>query len=346
MPERFEDDAAVPTPVRLMLCVVLALIAGHFTYLSQSAQPVPRDLAQVWFAARALLGGDNPYASIGPGRQFAFPYPLLYPLPAAVAAIPLAVLPMDVANVVFAGLVAAVFAWVLMRSGYGPLIGFFSASSYKAFYTVQWSPLFAAAVFLPPLAVFLIAKPTVGAAIFAARPSWWAIGGAIILSAVAFALQPSWVGDWLDAVESNRRAWAPASPYRAPIMFPGGVFVLACLARWRRPEARLVFVLACVPQTLSLYETVPLFLVPRRLWEALVLTVASYGTLLWVVAQLDAPNIPISLGLSGRAIVLAMYLPATLMILRRPNEGPVPEWLERRIASWPAWLRGRARVLT
>jgi hypothetical protein len=30
------------------------------------------------------------------------------------------------------------------------------------------------------------------------------------------------------------------------------------------------------------------------------------------------------------------------MILQRPNHGPVPAWIERRIAGWPDWLRGRA----
>jgi hypothetical protein len=35
-----------------------------------------------------------------------------------------------------------------------------------------------------------------------------------------------------------------------------------------------------------------------------------------------------------------MYPLATAMVLRRRNEGAVPMWLEKRIALWPAWLRG------
>ena len=45
---------------------------------------------------------------------------------------------------------------------------------------------------------------------------------------------------------------------------------------------------------------------------------------------------------NGLAIVIAMYLPALWMVLRRPNEGVVPVWLERASAALPAWLRGRA----
>ena len=49
--------------------------------------------------------------------------------------------------------------------------------------------------------------------------------------------------------------------------------------------------------------------------------------------------------LFGTAIVACMYVPATIMVLLRPNEGAIPEWLERRIARWPLWLRGRESVL-
>jgi hypothetical protein len=38
---------------------------------------------------------------------------------------------------------------------------------------------------------------------------------------------------------------------------------------------------------------------------------------------------------------LLLYVPLTLMVLKRPNAGPMPLWIERRVASWPAWLRGR-----
>jgi hypothetical protein len=47
---------------------------------------------------------------------------------------------------------------------------------------------------------------------------------------------------------------------------------------------------------------------------------------------------------SGRVILALMYLPAPTMVLRRPNEGPAPASLERRVGTWPIWLRGAARA--
>ncbi|PYP77273.1 MAG: hypothetical protein DMD35_15685 [Gemmatimonadetes bacterium] len=43
---------------------------------------------------------------------------------------------------------------------------------------------------------------------------------------------------------------------------------------------------------------------------------------------------------SGRYYTLLLFLPATIMVMRRPNEGSLPAWLEARIAAWPKWLRG------
>ena len=48
------------------------------------------------------------------------------------------------------------------------------------------------------------------------------------------------------------------------------------------------------------------------------------------------------MAVSGQLFVLAMYLPVTIMVLRRPNEGPLPVRFELWIARWPAWLRGKA----
>jgi hypothetical protein len=45
--------------------------------------------------------------------------------------------------------------------------------------------------------------------------------------------------------------------------------------KWRRPEARLLAALACIPQTPVLYEVVPLFLLVRTFREAAVLVVLT-----------------------------------------------------------------------
>jgi hypothetical protein len=304
-------------------------------------EPTPRDFEQAWYAARAILAGSNPYQQVGPGLAVDWPFPLLYPLPAGVVAIPFAPFSVHASAVLFSFIGGVLFAWALMEHGYGPLFGFFSMPLRAAFESVQWSPALASATVIAPLGLFLVAKPTVGAAIFLARPSRWAIVGAAVFGGIAFLVQPGWVADWQDAIARNNAIWAPTIPYRAPITFLGGPIVLLCLLRWRRPEARLVAALVCVPQTLVLYEAVPLMLVPRTFWQSVALVTVSYLGHTWVRIHLPPGyHESLSYALVGQAMIWSLYLPCTLMILRRRNEGELPSWLERRIAGWPASLRG------
>jgi hypothetical protein len=335
----------VPRPRRLLLSILLGCVAGAVTMQHNLTTSYGRDFGQVWFAARSILAGVDPYPLVGPHLTYDWPWPLLYPLPAAIVAIPFAPFSMPTASVLFSMLGGAAFAWALMEHGYAPLFGFFSGAVHMAFEGAQWSPLLAAAMVIPALSIFFVAKPTIGAAIFFARPSRWAIVGAVVLSAISFAIQPTWLTEWLGAIARNDAQWAPQRPYLAPILFPGGVIALGALARWRRPEARLVAALACVPQTTLQYEAVPLFLVPRTFVETAFLVACSYAQHFlgrFFVSGMPTPEE--HLRLSGQWLALAMYAPATIMVLRRPNEGNAPAWIERAIARWPAWLKGRATM--
>jgi hypothetical protein len=41
-------------------------------------------------------------------------------------------------------------------------------------------------------------------------------------------------------------------------------------------------------------------------------------------------------------VFVCVYLVALALVLRRPNEGTLPAWLESAAAVLPRWLRGRA----
>jgi hypothetical protein len=87
-----------------------------------------------------------------------------------------------------------------------------------------------------------------------------------------------------------------------------------------------------------LYETVPLALIPRGWKESLAFTVLSYVVLSLIPKPLRSfPEFALA---SGKLSTLFLYLPLTLMVLRRPNQGTVPAWLERGMRDWPVWLRG------
>jgi hypothetical protein len=323
--------------LRLLTSLALGLLAGLISHFFASTQTKPRDFWVMWSAARALLHGHAPYAAV-PG--------VLYPLPGIVAALPFATVPTaPSASGIFMAVSATVFAWALLGNGPGAWLGFFSAGMYLAVEVVQWTPLHAGAYALAPLGVFLIVKPHTGLPIFLARPSWWAVGGGLLCVVAAFVIDPAWLTHWRASLAlggAHLGTSATGYPYAAPVLLPGGFVALLALTRWRRPEARLLVALACVPQSLILYDTVPLALVPRGWKESTVFTALSYVVLMYLLHGRPWPSYPARALAGGAMYTLLLYVPLTLMILRRPNEGGVPTWLERRIASWPRWLRGVA----
>jgi hypothetical protein len=331
----------VPRGSRLVISLLLGCVAGAMTVRESARVAGPRDFGQVWFAARSILDGIDPYSLVGPGLAFDWSSPLVYPLTAALVGLPLSPFAEPVASLLFATIGGAVFAWALMEYGYGPLFGFFSYAVREAAAAAQWSMLISASLIIAPLSFLLIAKPTLGAVLFFARPRRTAIIGAVLLCGAAFLIQASWVTDWLHAVNLYREQGAPDSPYRTLISFPGGFIALACLARWRRPEARLLAAHGCIPITLMAYEMVPLFLVPQTFAQAATLVGLSYAQHHLTLALTPVPWSHHGMTqVSGQLFVLLLYVPATIMVLRRPNVGPAPQWLERHLTRWPPALRG------
>jgi len=333
-----EPRRVAPAPLRLPISLLLGMVAALLTYVIAVKRPGDSDIMLFYTAATAILHGKNAYAVL-PG--------LTYPLPGLLLITPFALMPAGAASALFMLVGTTAFAWALMEHGYGPLIGFFSPGMLFAAQVGQWSPLFAGAVAVAPLGVYLIAKPHVGLATFLARPTWWAVGGAMVSIAIAFAAQPTWLHDWRAsmALAGVRVGTGQgAFQYNAPVALTGGVLVLLALSKWRRPEARLLVALACVPQSLLLYEIVPLALVPRGWKQAATYLVLSHAVWRILRAQNPWPGRVEYTNASGTLITLAIFLPLTAMVLKRPNEGSLPAWLETRIASWPAWLRGRSSV--
>ena len=200
----------------------------------------------------------------------------------------------------------------------------------------QWSPILTAAILLPPLGWVLAAKPNIGLAILAATSSRRlvrnALLGGILITAVSVAFFPAWPREWLSSIASQHHIGAPITRL-------GGVAVLLALLRWRRPEARLIVALACVPQTNNWYEGLPLLLVASTFRETLLLSLIS--TLGYVLPPyvMTARNEGEFNAQVGALMVALCYLPATLMVLRRPNEGELPAW-STSISKWLGISRG------
>jgi hypothetical protein len=181
-------------------------------------------------------------------------------------------------------------------------------------------------MFLPVVGLVLAAKPNLGACIVASplsrRLVLWSLGGSLVLIATSYLAMPGWHRAWL-------RALTDAPHIKPYILRPGGLLLLAVLARWRRPEARLLAALAIVPQNATLYDTLPLFVIPATINEAAILALASHGAWHLAIARRADPTSLQVADANALTYLLLLYLPALIMVLRRPNVGAVPVWLER-----------------
>src|SRR4030095_4913505 len=85
-------------------------------------------------------------------------------------------------------------------------------------------------------------------------------------------LRPDWPGNWINTIRSGPFT----TQFKAPILTPFGFPTVLALLRWRRPEGRLLFALACVRQNGFMYDQLPLLLVPATAAQALLLSGLSH----------------------------------------------------------------------
>ena len=330
-----DDSAGTPPTLiaRIAIGCALGLFAAAISWIGthRTGFGVP-DFHWWWVGARALLDGQNPYEAVP--RVIGPAFRLYHPMPAVLVAVPFALLRPDVALSLFSALSTAILAFAVTRTSYARLPLFLSASFAHAAVMGQWSLLLTAVLFLPWLAFLGAVKPNVGLAILGTSLSWRAAVAMMVFAAVSLAAMPSWPREWL--------AQLPNSPYHfSPLRTPVGFLTLLALLRWRRPEARLLAVLGVVPQSPFVYEALPLFLIPRTRYQTYALVIGSDVALgVYVLARgIDQSRF---YWINGIAVVVTMYLPALVMVLRRPNEGVIPPWLERATAALPRRFRGRA----
>jgi len=288
-----------------------------FDSVTHQYGPGGSDFDQLWFAARVLVHGGDPYQAIGPGRAFEWGWPLLYPLPTVVAALPFAALPLLMARILFAGLSAGALAFALSKHGAVLLVVFVSAAIADAVRAGQLSVLMTAALTIDALAFAFVLKPPFGLALLAATPRRRAIviaaGAGLVLCGTAFALQPGWLIEWLHALRG-------AGHVRTPLLTLGGPLLLLALLRWRRPDARILLACACVPHTPVVYDVVPLVLLVRNVREGLAFAALTYVATFAQVSFLADLTPDAAATRAARILNLAIYLPALFIVLSRPNE--------------------------
>lgn len=317
-------ESAPSMRARLAVALIIATVAVLFPIAEHLRTPDrPSDLGIVWFGARSLLAGVNPFPLVGPGRWYEWDWGLFYPATAMVAALPLAWLTEAWATGVFVWISSAALAFAATRDNWNRVWIFPSAAFIISARTGQWSTILSASFLLPGLSWIWICKPTTGLAMALATGSSRALKigtlGAILLMIVSLAMLPDWPSQWFDVISGPREL-------SSPVTRAGGFAILLALLRWRRSEARLLVALALIPLTAAWYEGLPLLLVASTKRENQLLSmISSIGFISQHFFQ-SAPNVVVSHD-TGVLMNAFCYLPATLMVLRRPNDGAAPAWV-------------------
>ena len=321
---------AVRRETRLLFAVCVSLaVATYVIFFGRANPDFTSDFDQVWAGAKALWDGEDPYLVVGPGREFGWSWPLYYPLPALVAIAPLGLLPVIAARALFAAISSGLLAWAVTRDGWSRLPIFLSVSFLVTIELGQWSAFYAAAFFLPALGLLGISKPNLAIPLVAGAQRrhtlTWVAAGAIVLLSVSQVLQPGWHEAWL----ANVRNAPHFKPY---LLRPLGFLVLLAALKWRRPEARWLLALALIPLAPSFYDQLLLCVVCLTSRESLIFAVSTVVLYFYVGFNTPQPDYESWGRLVGNGTLWICYFPALVMVLRRPNEGPLPAFVERAFA--------------
>jgi hypothetical protein len=289
-----------------------ALLAGYILLgFNQGIALGGTDFDPVWYAARRYLAGEEPYVAAAPPR---FYFPLLYPFPAVLVALPFAELGLRAGRLAFVALSGGLFGYALGRYRPWTWPTFFGLPFILSASLAQWSAILTAALFLPWLGPVLAAKPNLALAILAGARSRRAaiilLAGALALTLVSLAIEPEWPTRWRDAL-------AQSTHFRPLLMRPGGVLMLLALLRWRDADARLLLGLAAMPTTGLYYDMLPAAMVARTRTESALLAGCT------LVAWFAHPSFPVTSPYevwswkAGTLTLWSSLVPPLIIVLRR-----------------------------
>jgi hypothetical protein len=276
----------------------------------------------------------NPYLTVPEHLR----YPLFYPLPAVLVAVPFTILPIALARPAWDIVIGSAFAIALWRvRGPYALLALLSGAYLFAMRNGQTTPLLVAASLFPALGFLLTIKPNTGLALWCARPTRPAIIGGILVLLLSVVLVPSWPHDWWAAIHQRTTHIKP------PILRPFGFLLLLAGLRWRTPEGRLLLATALIPQNTLPHELVPLALIPTNPVEMAIYVAGS-----WLAMALTAVGEDRATSLSGLVadtwptLLLGVYLPMLWLVLRRGQPRSIRPGQEDTFKERPAEVKDRA----
>jgi hypothetical protein len=281
-----------------------------------------------WFLLRHLhLGaGDFNWAIWGAQDLLAHRNPYdrpmqLYPLPCAILGIPFAWMRPEIAGGAFYGISSALLALGLSRHGHHRLLLFLAYPYWAGIMAAQWTPLILASTFFPFLLPATLAKPQLGLPVALTTPTRWGLVACGILLALTLVIMPGWPRLWIGHFHLYER-------FIPLFVVPGPLLALALL-RWRERDARLLLLMAAVPQR-WFYDMFILWFIPKSRREILATVFISWGAGIW-----RWYHFPHSFAQVGRWCVLFFYLPMLAVVLARQYADAPPLAGRRRCEGFP-----------
>jgi hypothetical protein len=253
--------------------------------LQGTPDPLGTDFYPLWLGGRLLLAGQNPYsAEVRNHLVQHWPVPfaaagILYPVPALLAALPFALLPLAIAVPLWVGFgLATAGSAITLRPDWKAQIAtlLLFMPLYRTALMKQATLIWLGLAVIMLLAIrarqlplaglcmaVLPAKPQTGLLFALAAAAWavredrrlllWAAGWAIPIWGGAFLVRPNWIQEALDAVALNAVIVSPQS------VLPFGLALV--LVSWRLPWYAIVAAAQVVLFPLTdLYSASPLLL--------------------------------------------------------------------------------------
>jgi hypothetical protein len=245
------------------------------------------------WAAQDLLSHRSPYDRV---RQY-------YPLPTALFGLPFVRLRPEVAGGAFYGISSALMAFGLSRHGYHRLLVFLAYPYWASLLAAQWSPLIFASAFFPLLLPATLVKPQLGLPVALTHLTRRGLFACAAVLGLTLIILPGWPWLWAASIHDYVR-------FIPLLILPGPLLALALLRYWHR-DARLLFLMALMPQR-WFYDPLILWLIPKSRREILGTVAVS-----WVVGIWRWYHYPQGHVEAGRWIVLFMYLPMLVVVLAR-----------------------------
>jgi hypothetical protein len=221
------------------------------------------DFSWALFAARDVLARRDPYSIASSALR------VPYPLPVIVFGLPLMWLPDRLAASVFVGVSCAVIAYQRHESPWW-LLALLSIPGVTAIGLVQWSPLIAAAWYIPVLAPLLVLiKPQAALPIALNRLGWRGIGVATAVLVATLAIYPAWPLRWLGTISEYE--------YVIPVLQPYGWLLLAGLPLCVHSRLSRVLMMSTMLPLRGPYDAFALVvLIPQNRLQMTVLVALSY----------------------------------------------------------------------